>query len=65
MFPEMMLRASDCAEAPDIEFESAAKRPIGVSVRETGTGGDPTSVHKRPLWLTAGVWRRVAGDARV
>ncbi|MGH1570018.1 hypothetical protein ACRAWG_04245 [Methylobacterium sp. P31] len=55
MFPEMLFRASDCAEAPEIEFESAAKRLIGVSVRETGTGGDPTADHRRPIWLTGGV----------
>jgi hypothetical protein len=31
------------------------KRLIGVSVRETGTRGDPTERHKRPIWLTGGV----------
>src|SRR3954467_10850228 len=30
MFPEMLLSARDCAEAPDTEFESASNKPIGV-----------------------------------
>src|ERR1700712_4569828 len=42
MFPEMLFNARDCAEAPEIEFESAAKRPIGVSIRRSGTAPDPT-----------------------
>jgi hypothetical protein len=55
MFPEMLFRASDCAEAPEIEFESAVKRPIGVSVRRSGTVPDPTEADKSPIWLTDGV----------
>ncbi len=60
MFPEMLLSAKACAEAPATEFESASYKPIGVSRPQTGLKTDPRQAYRRAARLIGGVSANVA-----